>query len=140
MGRRHGDLTFHMTQVLTGHGCFGEFLCRIGKAATPGCHHCDCPGDTAQHTLEVCPAWEEQRRVLMGSIGADLSLPAVFTAMVGSENAWQAVASFCEEVMRQKEAAERERERASRSLRSRGRRARGRQPGRRRARDDLLPP
>jgi hypothetical protein len=31
-------------------------------------------------------------------------------AMVGNERAWKAVASFCEAVMSQKEAAERERE------------------------------
>ena len=27
-------LTYRMTQVLTGHGCFSEFLHRIGKEAT----------------------------------------------------------------------------------------------------------
>ncbi|XP_045541485.1 uncharacterized protein LOC123722983 [Papilio machaon] len=40
----------------------------------------------------------------------DLSLPAVVNAMVGSESSWNAVASFCEEVMALKEAAERRRE------------------------------
>ncbi|XP_076301871.1 uncharacterized protein LOC143219995 [Lasioglossum baleicum] len=28
-------LTYHVTQVLSGHGCFGEYLCRIGKEPTP---------------------------------------------------------------------------------------------------------
>ncbi|XP_024882469.1 uncharacterized protein LOC112461458, partial [Temnothorax curvispinosus] len=39
-GRRHG-LTFRATQVLTGHGCFGKYLCRIWKKADTRCHHCD---------------------------------------------------------------------------------------------------
>ncbi|KAJ8723043.1 hypothetical protein PYW07_004223 [Mythimna separata] len=39
--RQHGVLTFHMTQVLTGHGKFGRFLHRIRVEETPGCHHCD---------------------------------------------------------------------------------------------------
>lgn len=35
-------LTFaRVTQVLTGHGCFGEYLKRIGAEATAGCHHCE---------------------------------------------------------------------------------------------------
>ncbi|XP_071579868.1 uncharacterized protein [Temnothorax nylanderi] len=53
--RRYG-LSYHSVQVLTGHGCFGGYLCRIGKEATTACHHCDGEEDTAQHTLESCPA------------------------------------------------------------------------------------
>ena len=34
-------LAFRVTQVLTGHGCFGEYLKRIGAEATAGCHHCE---------------------------------------------------------------------------------------------------
>ncbi|XP_018359792.1 PREDICTED: uncharacterized protein LOC108759034 [Trachymyrmex cornetzi] len=56
MDRRWGRLSFRLTQVLTGHGCFSEYLCRIGKAATTQCHHCEEGMDSAQHTLEHCPA------------------------------------------------------------------------------------
>ena len=111
--RRHGVLTFRLTQVLTGHGSFGRFLCRIGREETPGCHHCvDRPEDTVEHTVEVCPAWAEHRRVLTEAIGGgDLSRPALVQAMVRSERAWEAVTSFCEAVMLAKEEAERVRER-----------------------------
>lgn len=54
--------------------------------------------------------WTEQRRVLVNMIGGDLSLPAVVSKMVGGEEAWQAMASFCEDVLSRKEAAVRERE------------------------------
>ncbi|XP_076764834.1 uncharacterized protein LOC143431782 [Xylocopa sonorina] len=54
--RSHGRLTFRTTQVLTGHGCFGKYLCRIGREVTGICHHCDGLGDTAQHTPEWCQA------------------------------------------------------------------------------------
>ncbi|KAJ0174088.1 hypothetical protein K1T71_010234 [Dendrolimus kikuchii] len=57
IGRRHGTLTFRLTQVLTGHGCFGRYLCRLGREPTSGCHHCDTGDeDTALHTLQECPA------------------------------------------------------------------------------------
>jgi hypothetical protein len=62
--RRHGALGFRLVQMLTGHGCFGEYLHRIRKEPTTACHHCDAPLDTAEHILAVCPAWEENRRVL----------------------------------------------------------------------------
>ncbi|XP_046978124.1 uncharacterized protein LOC124543846, partial [Vanessa cardui] len=115
--RSHGALSFRLTQVLTGHGCFGRYLCRIGREPTSQCHHCgDGRDDTALHTLAECPAWAEQRRDLVAAVGVaagNLSLPAVVSAMVRSEAGWSAVATFCEEVMLAKEAAEREREAAS---------------------------
>jgi len=95
--------------MLTGHGWFGEYLCRIGKERTAKCHYCDHPHDSAQHTLEFCPAWAAERAILVAAVGADLSLPAVIRAMVGRTEAWQAMFSFCGKVMLQKEDAERER-------------------------------
>ena len=135
--RRHGALTYRLTQVLTGHGSFGRFLHIIRREETPGCHHCqDRPEDTVEHTVEVCPAWAEHRRVLVEAIGSDgdLSRPALVQAMVRGEREWEAVTSFCEAVMLAKEVAERLRERASRPSR------RGRRSGRREPRDDSRPP
>jgi len=48
-----------------------------------------------------------QRRALRGVVGEDLSLPVLVTKMAGSEEAWRAVVTFCEEVMLRKETAER---------------------------------
>lgn len=31
LDRAQGEVTYRLTQVLSGHGCFGEYLCRIGK-------------------------------------------------------------------------------------------------------------
>ncbi|XP_045772183.1 uncharacterized protein LOC123872098 [Maniola jurtina] len=66
--------------------------------------------DSAQHTLDSCVEWSTQRAALVTEVGLDLSLPAVIRAMVSSDRSWNAVASFCEEVMTQEEAAERRRE------------------------------
>lgn len=96
--------------MLTGHGCFGEYLHRIGRERSNACHHCDAPVDTvSQHMLTVCPAWEEQRRVLRRVIGEEVSLSAIVRAMADGEDKWKAATSFCGEVMSRKEAAERER-------------------------------
>ncbi|XP_045535743.1 uncharacterized protein LOC106719018 [Papilio machaon] len=109
--RAHGMVTFRLAQVLSGHGCFGSYLCRIGREPSAVCHHCvGCLDDTAQHTLADCQAWSAQRQDLMAVVGEDLSLPAIVEAMVGSHDAWHAVQGFCEEVMRLKEDAERARE------------------------------
>nr|XP_032511191.1 uncharacterized protein LOC116765719 [Danaus plexippus plexippus] len=115
LNRSHGAFSFRLTKVLTGHGFFGKYLCRIDRDQTSQCHHCgDGRNDTALHTLAECPAWAEQRRDLVAAIGdvGNLSLSTVVCAMVGSESGWCAVATFCEAVMLAKKVAEREREAA----------------------------
>jgi mannosyltransferase OCH1-like enzyme len=64
--------------------------------------------DSAYYTFEHCPAWAMPCHPPTVEIGMDLSTPAV--------------ASFCEQVMVLKEAAERERERSSYPKRTAGRR------------------
>ncbi|KMQ88454.1 reverse transcriptase [Lasius niger] len=106
-----------MTQVFTGHGCFGEYLGRIGKKNSRVRWFCDYECDTAQHTLEECPAWAGEREELRAKVGRDLSLPTLVGKMVEGEEreeVWRAVSSFCEKVMSQKEEMERERERSGR--------------------------
>ncbi|XP_012234683.2 uncharacterized protein [Linepithema humile] len=92
-------------EVLTGHGCFGDHLCRIGKEHTTECHHCAASRDSAQQTLAECEAWARERRALTTVVGKDLSLTALFRAMLEGEEKWQAVFSFCTQVMQQKEEA-----------------------------------
>jgi hypothetical protein len=110
VGRGHGSLTFRLVQVLTGHGCFGRYLHRIGRELSTQCHESRAEEETAQHALEQCPAWASQRQSLISVIGADLALPVIVKAMTLSATSWEAVASFYEHIMLQKEAAERIRE------------------------------
>ncbi|KMQ89172.1 reverse transcriptase [Lasius niger] len=57
LARKHGGMTYHLTQVMTGHGCFGRFLFRIGRRPNRSCDFCG-EEDNAFHTLRECPAWE----------------------------------------------------------------------------------
>jgi len=54
-------LSFHMTQALTGHGCFQYYLHRFGRANSPQCTLCPDESDTAEHTLFCCPFFDEMR-------------------------------------------------------------------------------
>lgn len=95
---------YQVTQMLTGHGCFGEYLHRIGRAPTLFCAHCGRAIDTATHSRFVRYG---MRPGLRAYVDHDLSLSSVL-AMLGSEENWHAVLLFCERVMLQKEKAERE--------------------------------
>ncbi|XP_011140969.1 uncharacterized protein LOC105184113 [Harpegnathos saltator] len=88
VGRRGRGLSFHLVQVLTGHGCLGRYLHLIRKEPT-GCHHCPEPVDLARHTLAECEAWSQQHRVLARAVGyrvEELSLPRTVQAMCGRED------------------------------------------------------
>lgn len=108
--RRHGELEFHMTQVMSGHGCFGTYLQRIRKEATSSCHHCVCLVDDAAHTLLECPAWDAERAAMNATIKAQLRADNFSEVILGSPLCWEAVANFCRSVMRAKEDAERQRQ------------------------------
>lgn len=136
----HGTLSFHLTQMLLGHGCFGSYLFRIGRKPTAGCHHCNSgANDTTRHTLLDCSAWEEERRVLGVVVGRDalVSLPAIGSVHVRGSQNWDTVASFCAAVvMTAKEVAEGERQKIAMSLSRRNNRSRR---SRRRRHQELRP-
>ncbi|XP_067216650.1 uncharacterized protein [Linepithema humile] len=110
INRNHGWVTFHVAQILTNHGCLNEFLCKINKVETPLCLQCFMTNDNAQHTLEFCEAWNEERNVLKSVIGDRLDLPSVVVAILDDVEKWKAFSKFCTIVMSRKEADERERQ------------------------------
>lgn len=72
---------------ITGHGCFGRFLCRIVRQNTPGCFHCgsDYRGiieDTVLHTLLECPDCEMPRRGIVTAVRAVSPLPATVSTVL----------------------------------------------------------
>lgn len=110
MERNHGELSFHVTQLLTGHGYFYTYLHRIRKVDTPTCPFCEEENDSAEHTLLRYTEWNGERELLISEIGEDLSLTKIIEKICESEEGWQAFCTFADEVMTKKEDDERSRE------------------------------
>jgi hypothetical protein len=108
VNRTHREMTFRLTQLMTGHGCFNRFLRRIGRAPSVGCSHCgptDELGDEeddAHHTLQRCEVFECDRECLVLTIGPFDSGDLV-RLMLESPANWRAVVTFVEDVMSTKE-------------------------------------
>jgi hypothetical protein len=102
-------LEFHLTQALTGHGCFAAFLHKIGKEQEDRCWYCS-ERDDAEHTLFVCEAWDEERLALMRKTMHWPTRENFVETMVQSEGDWDAIASFARCILSKKEEKERERE------------------------------
>ncbi|KMQ89740.1 reverse transcriptase [Lasius niger] len=108
-------MTFHLTQIFTGHGCFSKFLHMIGKKADPMCFACNMDDtDDVYHTLRECPMWDIQRLTMREKLGLprDFTLGDVVDIIVASRGAWLAFSAFVKSIMREKEEIERRIERA----------------------------
>lgn len=57
-----GRLSFHLTQAVTGHGCFNSYLFRFGKTDSPSCWWCPDVVDDPAHTLFVCDRFADETR------------------------------------------------------------------------------
>lgn len=93
VGRPHGEVHFHLTQFLSGHGCFRQYLHRFGHAEVPVCP--DCPGvdETAEHILFVCPRFDVERRAMLDVCGRDTSPDNLIQRMCQAVEKWNAVST-----------------------------------------------
>ena len=57
--RRHGEVVYYLTQMMTGHGLFRSYLHKMGKVGDPRCLYCGHPKDDALHTFFRCE-WRAQ--------------------------------------------------------------------------------
>lgn len=109
--RKHGEVDFHLSQALSGHGCFGAYLHKIGKAPTTACWYCDFPHNDAEHTIFVCDAWHGARKSLSHAIRADVDPDTIIDKMLESnKDTWRAMRDFVHHVMSKKETEERRRQ------------------------------
>lgn len=110
LDHRGAYMNYHMTQLFTGHGSFGQYLHRIGRRECPACHSCNVAQDTVEHLLEDCPRWVSERHALRIEFGEDLPLQWVnmMPGALDSEAKWRAIATFARTVLTAREVAERE--------------------------------
>lgn len=114
--RRHGGMDFWTTQILTGHGYFGEYIHKMGKSPTPRCEHCTSEEiDSAEHTLERCTAWNEQRETYKTIAERNnINTRSVIEDMLESKINWKAFKIMCKEIMDAKQKGERNRQKRER--------------------------
>lgn len=59
--RSNTEVSYHLAQAFTGHGCFRHYLWRMKRSLGAGCIYCNNPRDDAEHTIFECPAWSNYR-------------------------------------------------------------------------------
>lgn len=106
LGRKLGEMTFHLTQAISEHGCFPAYLKRFGLLPTEECWFYDSKKDDALHTIFHCEGWWWQRANLFTEVGT-ITPENVIAKIVSDKRTWDAFATYVTSVFRVKEAEER---------------------------------
>lgn len=94
VNRKHGEVNFYLTQFLSGHGCFRQYLHRFGHATSPLCPECRNEEETAEHVMFICPRFNTAREGL-----PDLNAGNIVEEICRDESTWNAVNSTVTQIM-----------------------------------------
>lgn len=101
LDRQHGEISYYLTQFLSGHGYFRSYLHKMGKVNTPDCLYCVEREDNADHMFFTCSQWTTYRGQVEAELGP-LTPDTIVGAMLASEDAWSRIAHYVEEILRMK--------------------------------------
>lgn len=89
--RRHGEVGYHLTQLLTGHGSFATYLChKIKKKDSPNCPTCSNEQESPEHVLFTCPRFDEERYELTRKVPT-INADNMVEMMCSNEEIWTIV-------------------------------------------------
>jgi len=97
----HWEMYFHLTQLMTGHGCFNRYLWKINRSLSAGCSHMQTTRWLRGGSRRCSP--HPHRSLRPGRAGYQGA------GVLDSPTNWEAVARFVRAVMSAKEVVERER-------------------------------
>ncbi|CAD7089303.1 unnamed protein product [Hermetia illucens] len=89
--RRHGEVSYHLTQFLSGHGGYRAYLYRFGRDDSPYCPTCVMIPEDAEHVVFNCPRFVAHRAEAEINTEARLTPENVADHMLASETSWRAV-------------------------------------------------
>lgn len=105
----HKTTGYYFTQFMTGHGCFQNYLKRIGKSQRDECRYCqgiNNSEDSAEHTIFYCQQWQPWRADVYNREG-DLTPENIIGKMCSNKGSWDTIYKFIVNVIEKKEEEER---------------------------------
>lgn len=102
--RKHGEVDFYITQILTGHGAFRSYLCRFKLVETSACLYCE-GEDNAEHTFFHCIRWNDIRQRTIQETG-ELTPNNLVDKMMATERNWKEVCKMAKDILKTKKSEE----------------------------------
>lgn len=107
--RNHGAVSYYLTQMLSGHGCFRAYLYKFKYEDSPECSTCSGVEEDAEHVFFMCPRFDTQRSDLEAATEQKITPETLVEMMLSSEIAWEATSVFATEVLTELRREEQER-------------------------------
>lgn len=112
VNRKHGEVNYYLTQMLSNHGCFKAYLHRFKHEDSPECPAgCDVAED-AEHVFFACPRFAEERMELGNVLGVTPNAENLVSAMIDRVENWTAASKFATTIMTKLRTEERDRQKA----------------------------
>ncbi|XP_066261241.1 uncharacterized protein [Euwallacea similis] len=115
-----GNFDYFAMQAMTGHGVFGVYLKKIGKAKQGVCWFCS-DRDAVKHTMFEYAVFREHTQMAKEKCEERLTVENIGKIIVRSEGDWSAVTNMLRSIMKKKKEEERRRERGGEQAEGRGR-------------------
>jgi len=91
ISKKHGEVNYQLAQMLTGHGCFREYLYKHKHVEDPDCLYCKGKPENARHVLTECRRFIEERQSLEAIIGGPITPNGLTSAMINTKEAWDEI-------------------------------------------------
>lgn len=99
ISRKHGEVDFYLTQILSGHGCFKYYLYRFRHEDNPFCPVCPDEIEDARHVLFYCPRFNSERAQITAAFGEAPSETNLVPHMCHCNRKWQVVKEISSKIM-----------------------------------------
>ncbi|XP_050090000.1 uncharacterized protein LOC126574085 [Anopheles aquasalis] len=99
--RNHGQVNFHLSQILSGHGFFREYLHGRGFTRSPDCTNCHGVPETPEHVLFECPRFSAVRDQCLTEGGTILTPEALLEHMLQGTHEWDNVSRAARDITSQ---------------------------------------
>ena len=103
VGRRFGEVSYHLSQALTGHGGFNKYLCDFRIVDSSACNICHADIDDAKHTLFECKAWDTERENCNVNLQQVINPDNMVDIMLSTHENWIFIENFIVQIMKKKE-------------------------------------
>ena len=101
--RKHGEVDYYLTQVLSGHGNFNSYLHKFKRSESPICIECNNMEETSSHTIFSCVKWQSYRDTLRLQIGSEISPTNLVRLLTETEEYWNFITNSIRAIMKEKE-------------------------------------
>ena len=106
ISRKHGFVTFYLTQALTEHGCFHSHLYRIRVYQSAECLECTVVDEDLEHALFHCSRVREQREWFQATWKGSLTPEGMGRCLFSSQTGWDAVVTLATKIIEKKKKEE----------------------------------